>query len=471
MMNTQLPIFSPAALLNCYNSAIKVSAESFPITVKGIYRPDRMNKLYGGVFYDRLIEETGKEEIVIKVRPSQREELTGKAEKLVTVSGFLTRKVRPDSVIAISVELMTVVGIEDSKVSEDEKRFWELQRTKAQAGKKDVGLIFKNKLFGNNKPRVALLWATSSCTRTEFNNAAGNAPQNIEFVQYDTTFANIGQTVRVLKEVDGKFDAVALVRGGGSGLDVFNNNELLSTIVSMKSPVISAVGHAEEKHNLKQLADLVIDTPTALGKFFSDITESVIAEKAKSKAVLVAEVRKQFAEQIDTQNKTNAKLQEQLKAATEAQKKADEQHTIQVKTLQKQLEEITKSNQSKDKTNQEQVKNLTEQLSKLNALHKEQSEEANKQIKELQKQLGEANGKSALQIEKLTAGFQIQQKSLSEQIASMQKEAEIRLSEISNKNLEIKNLKASQTKGVSMSILAMACAASLAAGALLSLLF
>ncbi len=467
----QLPIFTPFSVLQCYNSALKVSAESYPITVKGIYRPDRNNKLYGGVFYDRIAEEAGKEELVIKVRPAQREELSGMAEKLVTVTGCLTRKVRPDSVFAISLELMSVVGVEDSKVSEEEKRFWELQRTKAQSGKKDVSLLFKNKLFSNAKPRVALLWATASCTRTEFNNAAGNAAQNIDFVQYDTTFANIAQTVRALKEVDGKFDAVALVRGGGSGLDVFNNNDLLATIVTMKSAVISAVGHAEEKHNLKLLADLVIDTPTALGKFFSDITESVIAEKAKSKAALVAEVRKQFAEQIDTQNKTNAKLQEQLKAATEAQKKADEQHATQVKALQKQLEEITKSNQGKDKTNQEQVKNLTEQISKLNILHKEQSETANKQIQELQKQLGEANEKSAKQMEKLAEGFQAQQKSLSEQVAAMQKDAELRIKEIANKNNEIEALKANQQQGVSPTLLAIACAASLAAGFILSLLF
>lgn len=470
-MINQIPIFSPASVLNCYNSTMKVSTESYPITVKGIYRPDRMNKLYGGVYYDRLIEETGKEELVIKVRPSQREELSGNSERLITVYGFLSRKVRSDSVIGISLDLMSVIGIEDSKISENEKRFWELQRVKSQTGRKDVSLIFKNKLFSNDKPRVALLWATSSCTRTEFNNAAGNAAQNIEFVQYDTTFANIAQTIRALKEMDGKFDAVALVRGGGSGLEVFNNNELLSTIVVMKSAVISAVGHAEEKHNLKQLADLVIDTPTALGKFFSDITESVIAEKAKSKAALVAEVRKQFAEQIETQNKTNAKLQDQLKAATEVQKKADEQHGIQVKTLQKQLDEITKSNQSKDKTNQEQVKILTEEISKLNSLHKIQSEAANKQIQELQKQLGEANEKSAKQMETLSAGFQTQQKSLCEQVSAMRKEAELRLKEIANKNCEIETLKASQTNGISITTLAVACAVSLTVGILISILF
>ena len=455
LMN-QTPIFTPASLLTCYNSALKVAVEAYPITVQGIYRPDRMNKLYGGVFYDRLIQESGKEELVIKVRPAQREQLSGKAEKLITIYGFVNRKVRPDSVIGVSLDLESVLNVEESKVSEDEKQFWNLQREKAQSGKKDVSLLFKNRLFSNEKPRVALLWATSSCTRTEFNNAAGNAAQSIEFVQLDTTFANIAQTVRTLKEVDGKYDAVALVLG---------------TIVRMKSAVISAVGHAEEKHNLKLLADLVIDTPTGLGKFFSDITESVTSEKAKSKAALVAEVRKQFAEQIETQNKTNAKLQEQLKAATEAQKKADEQHAIQVKGLQNQLEQISKSNQVKDKTNQEQVKNLTDQIAKLNSTHKEQTEAANKQIQELQKQLGEANEKSAIQMGKLSQGFQAQQKSFTEQVASLQRDAELRLKEISTKNIEIENLRANQSKGVSTTMLAVACAASTVIGFILSFLF
>lgn len=179
LMN-QTPIFTPASLLTCYNSALKVAVEAYPITVQGIYRPDRMNKLYGGVFYDRLIQESGKEELVIKVRPAQREQLSGKAEKLITIYGFVNRKVRPDSVIGVSLDLESVLNVEESKVSEDEKQFWNLQREKAQSGKKDVSLLFKNRLFSNEKPRVALLWAhphvhgQSSTTRLEMPHRASN---------------------------------------------------------------------------------------------------------------------------------------------------------------------------------------------------------------------------------------------------------------------------------------------------------
>lgn len=62
-----------------------------------------------------------------------------------------------------------------------------------------------------------------------------------------------------------------------------------------------------------------------------------------------------------------------------------------------------------------------------------QTQNSAKQIEELQKQLGELNSKSAKQMEQLTIGFQTQQKALSEQVSMMQKEAELRIKDISEK--------------------------------------
>ena len=58
---------------------------------------------------------------------------------------------------------------------------------------------------------------------------------------------------------------------------------------------------------------------------------------------------------------------------------------------------------------------------------------------------------------KLSQGFQAQQKSFTEQVASLQRDAELRLKEISTKNIEIENLRANQSKGVSTTMLAVAC--------------
>ena len=159
---------------------------------------------------------------------------------------------------------------------------------------------------------------------------------------------------------------------------------------------------------MKLLADLVIDTPTALGKFFSDLTETVISEKSRSKAALVEEVRKQFAERIAADAKTKEQLQNQLRAATEAQQKADKLHTEQVQGLQKQLVEITHTNKQKDETNQQQIRTLTEQIKSLNGTHQQQIQAANKHMEELQRQLAEADSKEEARFKTLQDGFAAQ---------------------------------------------------------------
>ena len=461
-------VYTPLYVIACYQNALSISAETCPIQVKGIYVPDPSNKIYSGYFYDRIREEQDKGELVIKVRPNLRQSLLPQANKLVTVQGVLSRKVRIDSTIAVSLSLMSVLQVEESQVSESEKRFWELQRTKSEAGKKDVSLLCKNLLFSNKHPKVALVWASTSCTRTEFNNAAGNAAQHIEFVDHQTVFSNVRQTVRLLQSLDGQYDAIALIRGGGSGLEAFDDNELLSCVVRMKSAVISAVGHAEEKHKLKLLADLVIDTPTALGKFFSDLTETVISEKSRSKAALVEEVRKQFAERIAADAKTKEQLQNQLRAATEAQQKADKLHTEQVQGLQKQLVEITHTNKQKDETNQQQIRTLTEQIKSLNGTHQQQIQAANKHMEELQRQLAEAASKEEARFRTLQEGFAAQTESMKGQLATMQRDVENRTRELAERSKEVEQLRLLTASAMSTTKAILIAVATFMAGALLA---
>ena len=115
----------------------------------------------------------------------------------------------------------------------------------------------------------------------------------------------------------------------------------------------------------------------------------------------------------------------------------------------------------------ESVKEVSDQIISF----AEEKKNYESQIQELQKQLGEANEKSAIQMGKLSQGFQAQQKSFTEQVASLQRDAELRLKEISTKNIEIENLRANQSKGVSTTMLAVACAASTVIGFILSFLF
>ena len=94
----------------------------------------------------------------------------------------------------------------------------------------------------------------------------------------------------------------------------------------MQTATISAIGHADERLTFKEVVDKEVATPTSLGQYFSELCERVASEKAKSKAVLVEQVRKQFAEQITSLEK---RVSEQDKAHREEraayQKQLDEQ--------------------------------------------------------------------------------------------------------------------------------------------------
>lgn len=61
------------------------------------------------------------------------------------------------------------------------------------------------------------------------------------------------------------FHALAIVRGGGQGLDIFNNIELVQTLIHLSTPLISAVGHPEEKPFISRIADKDASTPSLLG--------------------------------------------------------------------------------------------------------------------------------------------------------------------------------------------------------------
>lgn len=66
------------------------------------------------------------------------------------------------------------------------------------------------------------------------------------------------------------FDAVLILRGGGSGLDLscFDDYRLASAVALFPLPVFSAIGHDRDVHVLDTVAHMSVKTPTALADFF-----------------------------------------------------------------------------------------------------------------------------------------------------------------------------------------------------------
>ena len=110
------------------------------------------------------------------------------------------------------------------------------------------------------------------------------------------------------------YDVLAIIRGGGTGLYVFDDVEVCKTIIATGKPLITAIGHAEDKPLLQKVADLAIATPSALGSYLQNlvIEDRQFKKELKQKDEIIAEGLKSHASEMQTlQHNYNAILAKQ----------------------------------------------------------------------------------------------------------------------------------------------------------------
>ena len=408
--------YKPSEIIGIFNSILaKQSVNAQVVYLRGVYLASGRQP-YGGYFYDTLRDEDRQEEITIYLTQQQRESL--KNGNLVMVGGVLGRNVNHRGQIQLVLNVSRIDIIQDQAVDESEIKRIELRQKKATIGFKNVDAILEQLLYTGGRPKVALVFAKSSITMSDFEAGINAAKTAIDFTEQRVNFSNSQELVRTLKGIDEfGFAVVAIVRGGGGGIEKLDDLDVLETIVNLKTPVIAAIGHVEEKLFIKQLVDKAAPTPNGLGQYFSEMVESVSEKQSKSRAALTEQIKKQFKDQLEAGQKQNKELQEKLTILTKNQEEATKKHNEQVQALTKAQQESAKKHaeqvQTAQKQNQELQKKLsditktnTEAMDKLQNQMKEQSKahgKAQKEFSESLKKMQDTNGELNKSLSKLTA--------------------------------------------------------------------
>lgn len=378
--------YAPSEIFNCYKSKLTTeyytnSKGQLRIFIQGIYVSGN-NQVYQGYCYDSLKDVNSNTYLQVRMPLSLRNLL--KTGSLINVAGILNYDVQNAySSIRLTFEVTWAETVQTDVVSKEDVRRNELLLMKNNSKGKNVDTILESILYEDRKPKIGLIIAEAAITETDFNrglNAA--AREKILFERMRCSFGRPQDLINLLRQQDLKgFDAIALVRGGGSERDwgALDNLDVLKTIVQMKTPVISAVGHPDEKAFIKKLADKVVDVPFALGSYFSNMVNEVIEQRAKSKAALVDEVKKQYEQELTQARKQNETLTEQMKALTKAQEDGQKLHDAQ---LTKANEKNTELQKSIDRINA----SITSLTSK-NAEYAQQVAKYSAQIEDMEKQL------------------------------------------------------------------------------------
>ena len=432
--NLPATIYKPSELLGMFTSYLsQQDVNRQVIYLQGIYLKNPKHDTRWSSRYDILRDENTQTEITLQIPYKLCEDL--KDGNLVTVGGVLGRRVQNNSHIQLMLVVSRVEVVQEQAIDENEIKRMELRRQKSTKGFKNVDSILEQLLFIDQRPKVALVFAATSITMSDFNAGIQAAKAAIDFEEYRVNFSNSQELCQALKNIDTRgYNVIAIIRGGGGGIEKLDELEVLETVGNMKTAIIAAIGHVEEKLFIKQLADKEAPTPNGLGQYFSDMVETVSEKKTKSRAALTEQIKKQFKDQLEAGQKQNKELQEKLTKLTKTQEETQKQHKEQVEKankqneeLQKKLTEITKANETAQKAHAEQLGKLQVQLKAQTEASCKQSKEFNESLKKMQ----ETNGELNKSITKLTAQNTQANKDLQAE-KDRARELERKLSESSN---------------------------------------
>lgn len=189
--------------------------------------------------------------------------------------------------------------VQEQAIDESEIKRIELRRKKTKIGFKNVDSVLEQLLYIDQRPHVALVFAASSITISDFNAGIDAAKSAFDFQEYRVNFSNSQELVSMLRQIDSaSYSVIALIRGGGSGIEKNDELEVLEAVVNLKTPIICAIGKVEDKLFIKQLVDKVAPTPNGLSQYFSKMVETVSEKKTRSRAAITEQIKKQFKEKL-----------------------------------------------------------------------------------------------------------------------------------------------------------------------------
>ena len=383
--------YTPVELVGIYRNFLERGKSNKIVWLRGIYiqRPNQNSQWTA--YYDELRDVDTNTSITLKINRQERQRL--KPNSLVQIGGLIELNPFANGTIQIVVTVTRFEIIKDQFVTEQDIKRTEIRIAKTKRGFKNVDALLEDKLFRDERPKVALVFASTSITMADFNAGVNAAAVKIDFKELRQSFGNAAALVSFLKQLDAvQYDTIALIRGGGSGIEALDDINVLQTVSEMKTPIICAIGHVGEEIFLKSVADKVAPTPNGLGQYFSEMVERVAAKRNSSRAALVEEVKKQFLKQIEESNKKNKELLTQVEKMTKQQQEQTKANK----------ENIDKINEQNKKNLEAQQKKNEEALAKFQMQSKQQMEALQKQNSALQKQLSDFSKSQKATFDKLT---------------------------------------------------------------------
>ncbi|WP_420643052.1 exodeoxyribonuclease VII large subunit [Candidatus Leptofilum sp.] len=258
---------TPISLMAVFADAFKIEPNKQSFLLRGIYQ-DRKRNSYRGYYFDRLKDERGGQIITLKLPEKLKQQVADGG--FYCFQGQLQKDVRWDGVIE-PVFLVTrlVQQIADDDVGRADIRAT-LRQAKVGQGYGDLEAKLRAILAEGQRPHIALISGKTSIVLLDLFAALKQARNSYQFSEQRINLLDKEAIIHALLAADEKFDLIAIIRGGGPGLQIFDDVEIAEAALQLKSDLATAVGHAQDETLLEQIADQRFTTPTAFGTFLRE---------------------------------------------------------------------------------------------------------------------------------------------------------------------------------------------------------
>ena len=134
--------------------------------------------------------------------------------------------------------------------------------------------------------RVAVISSATAAGLQDFGNHIAESPFDIRWTLFEAIVQGAAAEESIvaaldrIANADREFDAVAIIRGGGStsDLECFNSYVLCSHIAQFPLPVLTGIGHDKDISVADMVAARMLKTPTAVADFLVCLSEGFMAE-------------------------------------------------------------------------------------------------------------------------------------------------------------------------------------------------
>lgn len=275
--------FTPTSLIDTINEKL-TAAEAPKITIKGLCS-EIGEQSYYGYYFGKLVDD----EVSIKIKISEKLIAKVIPNTLCTMRGFLEKQIsmRKDGNIGIVFRVAEIIG---TRVCDSLNKVRKEQETliaqKQKRGIANVKETIISALCDRGKARILLIGGEKSVAYNDVLQSLGAFKSYYVITEKRINLRNVEQVCEILNQADrsGNHDVVAIVRGGGDGLEVFSDIHIVRAAANIRSCcLVTALGHYEDQSVVDRIADYACGTPTDFGYFLAKAAGTIRAQSYHSK--------------------------------------------------------------------------------------------------------------------------------------------------------------------------------------------